>query len=274
MIAGLQVVAAHSEVYCFIDDDIALRPGALCQFLSHVKQPGVGAVFGLACAVSWDSLWSGLMSLFVNSNALLSYVPLTYLLDPFTITGHYFAIPRQHFEAADGLNSLSRNVGDDAALARQLRRIGLGVVQAPVIYNVANALPHWGDYAGQLKRWFVFPRQVVLPYLTRRESLISSLLSLDLFLPSLSLLLALINPRPRSLLALGLVLLIFISLDWLCERRYRQRATPLWGWLLLPLVACITPLQILWALLLAGPEIVWRGRRLKIAPGGEFEVLP
>ena len=83
-----------------------------------------------------------------------------------------------------------------------------------------------------------------------------------------------LTPTPASLLALGAILLIFSSVDWLCERHYRRRSTPWWGWLLLPLVACITPLQILWALLLAGPEIVWRGRRLRIAPGGDFEVLP
>src|SRR5215467_4772987 len=77
---------AKSEVFWFVDDDIGLRPSALRLMIPFLYQPGVGAVFGLACYTNWRTTWSSLMSGFVNTNALLSYIPLTYLTTPFTIT--------------------------------------------------------------------------------------------------------------------------------------------------------------------------------------------
>jgi ceramide glucosyltransferase len=47
--------------------------------IPFLYQPQVGAVFGLACYTNWRALWSSLMSGFVNANALLSYIPISYL---------------------------------------------------------------------------------------------------------------------------------------------------------------------------------------------------
>ena len=88
--AGLS--KASGEVFCFIDDDIEPPPNTLRRFVCYLHQPNVGAVFGLPCAASWTTPWSTLMTLFVNSNALPTYVPLTYLSDPVAITGHLFAL--------------------------------------------------------------------------------------------------------------------------------------------------------------------------------------
>jgi len=58
----------------------------------------------------------------------------------------------------------------------------------------------------------------------------------------------------------------------LCEACYLKRRTPLRRWPLLPIVALITPLQVLWSLL-SNEEIEWRGQRLRIRRGGHMEVL-
>jgi ceramide glucosyltransferase len=62
---------ATGEVFWFLDDDVALRPGAARLMIPYLNQPNVGAVFGLACYTNWRTLWSSLMSMFVNANALL-----------------------------------------------------------------------------------------------------------------------------------------------------------------------------------------------------------
>jgi ceramide glucosyltransferase len=118
--AGL--ASARGAVLCFVDDDVELRPDALSICARHLARPGVGAVFGLACYTSWSTLWSSLMSAFVNANALLSYVPLTYLTDPFSITGHCFALRAEVLHAAGGFAGLERHIDDDHALARRVRR--------------------------------------------------------------------------------------------------------------------------------------------------------
>ena len=269
--AGL--LSATAKVLCFIDDDIALKPDALRQMMPYLEQTEVGAAFGLACAVSWGSYWSSLMSVFVNSQALLSYIPLIYLTDPFTITGHFFAIARRDFDAAKGLVGVSRRIDDDHELARRLQAIGLKAVQTPVIYQVSNEFATFRAYADQLKRWFIFPRQAMAPFLSIYQKTVAGGLSVGLFLTPLLALIALSFPSVTTLLALGLALSVYSAGYIFCNRVYLGQPVALRQLLLVPWVALLTPLQVLWALLVPNTAIVWRGQRLKIERGGSFQIL-
>ncbi|AFY84869.1 glycosyltransferase [Oscillatoria acuminata] len=266
---------AESEVLCFIDDDIAPPADALQQMIPYLLQPGVGATFGLACAASWNQIWSSLMSAFVNTNALMSYIPIAYFTEPFTITGHLFALSRENFEAAGGFKNMDplNRFDDDHELARRLNAIGLKCVQTPVIYKVFNELFSWREYANQIKRWFVFPRQALFPYLSGKQQVISGALSVGLFIPSLSALLALFFPSPVTVIALVSILVIYLSAYGFCEICYLKQGIPLVRSPLLLVVALVTPLQILWALWVGNNEIIWRGQRLQIQPGGYFKVI-
>lgn len=264
---------ATGDILCFVDDDIALRPKALQILSSHLLQPQTGAVFGLACYTNWHTTWSSLMTLFVNSNACLSYIPLTYLTDPFTITGHCFALRRTTFQAAGGLDGLNDRVDDDHELVRRVRRLDLRCVQTPLIYDVNNDLDSLQAYAIQMKRWFIFPRQAMLPFLTPKEQLVSLLSSICHLLPSLIALLALVFQRQSAIRALGISLGLLGTVHALCEVRYLKRPTPLSRWPLLAIVALFTPLHIL-AVLLSNNQIEWRGQRVLILKGGKMEVIP
>lgn len=264
---------ATGDVLCCIDDDIAPRPGALRVLVPHLCAPRAGAAFGLACYTNWRTPWSSLMSAFVNANALLSYIPLTYLTAPFTITGHLYALRRETLAAIGGFDGLAGRVDDDHELAWRLRRRGLAVVQTPLIYDVDNDLPTPRAYAAQLKRWFVFPRQALLPLLTPREGAVSFAGSAGNLLPGLLALLALATGRRAARRATGACLAFFGAVYALGEARFLGRRTPPRRWPLLVIVALVTPLQVV-AALLAGDEVEWRGRRLRIGRGGTFEARP
>lgn len=261
---------AHGEVLVFIDDDVAPRPDALCQLVTYLAQPDAGAVFGLACYTAWDGVWSSLMSLFVNANALTSYIPLTYLSEPYTVTGHLFALRRPVFDAIGGLDGLAGRIDDDHEVARRVRRCGLRCVQTPVVYDVRNDLPSARAYAVQMRRWFVLPRQTMAPWLTRREQAVSLLGSVGLLLPGLVALLALVG-RSRAAWRNLAVCLASFGLVYHLGEAWLGRRTPLRRWPLLPLVALVTPFQIM-AAWLGGDEIEWRGQRLRVRRGGQFEV--
>lgn len=264
---------ATGEVVCFVDDDVAPRAAALRTLIPYLEQPGAGAVFGLACYTNWRTFWSSAMSSFVNANALLSYIPLTYLAEPFTITGHCYALQRATFEAVGGLGDMAGRVDDDHELARRVRRHGLRCIQTPMIYDVDNDLPTRATYAAQMRRWFVFPRLLMAPYLSWRERLATALGSIGALLPSLVALLALLSRSRRAWGALAAVLGAFAAAYLAGERCYLCRATPLRGLAALPVAALAAPLQIV-AGLLAGDEVQWRGQRLRIRRGGVAEVLP
>ena len=261
---------ATGEVLCFVDDDVALRTASLTTLLPYLYTQGVGAVFGLACYSAWHNLPTSLMSSFVNSNALLSYIPLCYLTPPFTITGHCFALRRVIFDAAGGFTDMAGRLDDDHELARRVRALGQRVVQTPLIYDVENHFASFAAYAIQMKRWFVFPQQMMMPTMSRREQAVMALGSLNQLLLPLLALLALLTRRRRALLAFGSSALLFTLVNGLCERLYLGHPTPPRWWPLALISALITPLQIV-AAMLGRNEVIWRGQRLRVHKGGGFE---
>lgn len=273
MTAGLTDAGNVGNVICFVDDDISLPPNALQILVAHLYQPGAGAAFGLACQSSWETLGSSLMSAFVNANALTGYVPLTFLIEPYTVTGHLFALRRDVFTAVGGINGLAGRFDDDHELARRVKNNGLRAVQTPLVYTVENDLPALRDYFMQFRRWFVIPKIAMLPYLTPREKAVSALLSAGNLLPSLALLLALVSlPRLVSVACALSAFGLFAATYFGCEARYLPRRTPPRRWLLLPVVAFLTPLHVLLALALPGNRVTWRGQRLRLHPDGKMEV--
>lgn len=266
------IPCATGEVYWFLDDDVALRPMAARLMIPYLYQLGAGAVFGLACYTNLRTLWSSLMSMFVNANALLSYIPITYLTRPYTITGHCFALRREVFQAAGGFEGLARRIDDDHELARRVRQLDLHCIQTPMIYDVDNDFDSLRAYNKQMKRWFIFPRQAMLPYLTRLEQTVSFIGSASNLLPALLALLAISTRQRSAFQAMGMSLGLFSAVYTVCQLLYLKRHIPMKRWLLLPVVAIITPLQILKSLF-SNEEIEWRGQRLRIRRGGKMEVI-
>ena len=273
-VAKMQIALPHAagDLLCFVDDDVALRPDALASLAAHLQPADVGAVFGLACYTNWRNAPSSLMSGFVTANALLSYIPLTYLTAPYTITGHLFALRRRDFAAIGGLDGLDEaaRIDDDHELARRVRRAGLRCVQTPVIYDVHNDFAAFSDYANQMRRWFVIPKQTMLPQLTRDEQLVSLIGSLGNTLLPLLALLALAARTRRTLANLAGSTAIFAAVYALSERRWLRRRTPRRGWPWVIAAAFLAPLQAL-AALSAGDAFTWRGVRYRLHRDGRME---
>ncbi len=263
---------AVGAILCFVDDDVALRPHTLTTLVPYLDRERVGAVFGLACYSAWHNLPSSLMSAFVNGNALLSYLPLTYLTEPFTITGHCFALRRTIFDAAGGLADMAGRVDDDHELARRLQRLGLRSVQTPLIYEVENHFATLAGYAKQLRRWFVFPRWLMVPQMNRRQRFATTMGSLCTVILPLLALLALVTRRATPWRALAGALLIENLVQGLCEACYLGRRTPWHRWPLYTVSALTAPVHILLALL-GHNEVTWRGQRLRLRAGGRVEFL-
>jgi ceramide glucosyltransferase len=267
-LAGLE--QATGEIICFIDDDILLRPETLPTLVRHLEA-GIGATFGLACYTNWRTVWGGLMSAFVNANALLNYIPPTYLADPYTITGHLYALRRADFDAIGGLAGMEQRLDDDHELARRVTKAGLRNRQTPALYDVDNDLPTLSAFLAQMKRWFVFPREMMLPGAPLPAQALTFAASLPNLLPGFILLIALLERSAAP--ALAACLLAFYAAYIWNTHAYLQRPTPPWGWALLLLVALVLPFQILF-LLFSNNTILWRGQKIHVRRGGEYDRLP
>ena len=290
-IAKMQTALQHvtGEVLVFVDDDVALRLDALAQLVAYLQPVqvgaigagaigagaiGAGAVFGLACYTNWRNAPSSLLSGFVNANALLSYIPLTYMTEPYTITGHLFALRRRDFDAIGGLHGLAdaARIDDDHELARRVRRAGLRCVQTPVIYDVHNDLATYSDYTNQMRRWFIIPKQTMVPQLTPYEQVVTLLGSAgNLLLPLLAVLTLMTRSR-RALTSLVACTALFAAVYAFSERRWLRRRTPLRRSPWVMVAAFLAPLQAL-AALTGGDAFTWRGVRYRLHKHGRLERL-
>jgi ceramide glucosyltransferase len=270
----LQCALPHAggDVLCFMDDDVTPRPDALRVLVPYLYQESTGVAFGLPCFTSWHNTWSILVSALINAHMLLNFMTVPYLTSPFRINAQVFAFRRDIFDRVGGLHGLEQQIDDEFEIARRVRQHGLQAVQTPLIYDVYNDLPSAQAYSRQFKRWFVMPRQAMLPSLDLKERLIFGLLSFTLPFPSFLALLALSGHRAAWRDA-ALSLALFAAVHALCERYFLDRRMPGRGWLLLPIVAFWTPLHVLW-LLLRNNEVEWRGQRLKLYRDGRAEILP
>ncbi|MDQ3930373.1 MAG: hypothetical protein M3328_14670, partial [Chloroflexota bacterium] len=152
----------------------------------------------------------------------------------------------------------------------RLRDRGLRSVQTPLVYDVVNHFGTLAQYAAQMKRWFVFPRQMLLPAMTLRERVVSFAGSAGNLVPGLLLLLALTTRRSAALRSLGLSLGLSAAIYAFCEKLYLKRRTPFKWWPLVLLTAVFAPFQVVWALL-SDDVIEWRGRKVRVLKGGWYK---
>ena len=103
-----------------IDDDTRLGAAALRQMVCELD--GADLVTALPCYRDDGAPGARLMAQFVNNNAALTYLPLLPLMPPLSINGMCYALRTDRLRALGGFAPLSRQLADDLALARALRR--------------------------------------------------------------------------------------------------------------------------------------------------------
>ncbi|MBC8109478.1 MAG: glycosyltransferase [Verrucomicrobia bacterium] len=262
---------ATGAILVFIDDDIALPSQGLRQLISPLQDPEIGAVFGLACGVSYENFWSGMMSSFVNVNALMNYVPLTYFLAPYTITGHFFAVRQADFEKVGGFWDMGHRIDDDHELARRLNKAGLTLKQSAVCYQVNNQMADFRAFHRQMKRWFVFPKKFMTPFLSARQQLVSGLVGSGILLPSLILLCNIFFPSFNHLYCLAYTALAALAGYNVCfaQNPFRKFVS----WLFVLPVVFLLPFYVVWGLFFADNKVYWRGQKLAINADGTYAVV-
>ncbi|HEV2471255.1 MAG TPA: glycosyltransferase, partial [Chthonomonadales bacterium] len=217
--------------------------------------------------------WSSLVSCFVNSNSLLTYIPYTALTQPFTINGMFYTMRRETLASVGGFEAIERVFADDFAVAWLLRSHGYQLAQSPLLHGISTTVGGPRHYLSLMRRWFVLPRESLLRHLGWYDRTIIYLLGLvPAFFPLLLVLSLLLRPSRRklgfALLYSGYSFSIFARLN----ARYLRNATP-WSkvwWI--PVVQLIFPAQLLIALL-SPQHINWRGNIIQVERGGEFHFI-
>ncbi len=271
LIAGMAY--ARGDVICVLDDDTRLPGGGLEQCLPFLDQPAAGLAFGLPYYRHFGNLWSSLVSLFVNDQSLMTYVPYTALAEPFTINGMFYAMRRETLERVGGFAGLESALADDFAVAERFRAHGYRLVQTPLRHAISTTVQGPGHYLSLIQRWFIFPRESLLRHLDGQDRAVLYGMGMLPALFPLALAVALkAKPSPRmwgyAALYFGHSLLAFQHFN----AAYLRGATPAAYRWAAPLVELLFPLQLL-AAQLSPQRIVWRGHVLQVEKGGGFHVV-
>jgi ceramide glucosyltransferase len=262
---------ATGDVLCLMDDDVAPRRDNLRRLVVCLRQPGVGASFGLPCYTDWETLWSSLLSAYVNAYTLEDFITWSCLSGPLRVVGQMACYRRRPLAAIGGFSCLENYLDDDFVLAQRLRRSGLRPFQAPVVFDVYDGAASWREYGAKFTRWIVLPKQAMAPFLTTRQRLVAFLATpATILLPSLLGVLALITRRRAPLASFAGSLGAFALAQTVLYVHYLRRRMSPRRWPLLAHAALVAPVQATLALL-AGDEIEWRGQRLRVFRDGHFE---
>jgi ceramide glucosyltransferase len=271
LIAGAKV--ARGDVICVLDDDTMLPDHGLESCLPFLDQPGVGLAFGLPYYVNFADSWSSMVSCFVNSNSLLTYVPYTTLTQPFTINGMFYAMRRETLASVGGFEAIEYVFADDFAVAQLFRSHGYQLAQTPLLHGISTTVRGPRHYLSLMQRWFVLPRESLLRHVGWYDRAIIYVLGLvPALFPLLLMLSLLFRPSRRkagfALLYSGYSFSIFARLN----ARYLRNATPWSKVWRIPIMQVIFPAQLLMALL-SPQRINWRGNIVQIERGGGFRYI-
>jgi ceramide glucosyltransferase len=271
LIAGLK--EATGNIIAVLDDDTMLPNQAFDQCLPYLEKPEIGVAFGLPYYVNFSNFWSTLVSSVVNGNNLLTYIPYTYIINPFTINGMFFVIKREVLEKVNGFTDLDKFIVDDYAIAQHFRQQGYQLAQTPVCHGISTQIQDYTHYFNLITRWFIFPQASILKYSSIPELIVFYLMAfLPTMFPFIVFLYSLLFPSVSALIY-GL---IYFGLNYAIltyfNQNYLRNATPKTQIVVLILVQILLPIQIIITLFMPR-KINWRGNIMQLTEDGGFEFI-
>jgi ceramide glucosyltransferase len=264
---------ATGDVICVLDDDTRLPDGGLECCLPFLDQEGVGLAFGLPYYLSFPNVWSALVSYFVDSHSLMTYVPYTALTEPFAINGMFYAVRRDVLDMVGGFEGLEGTLADDFAVAQRFRDHGYRLAQTPLLHGISTYVTGPRHYLSLIQRWFIFPRESLMRHLGIRDQAVLYGMGMIPALFPLLLLLSLLRKPTRGKVAYTLTYFAYSYAVFAhINKAYLKEAAP-WrtSWLVL-LIQAFFPLQLV-AALLSPRRITWRGHVMEVEKGGGFRFV-
>jgi ceramide glucosyltransferase len=264
-IAALPLV--HTELLAIIDDDTRASRPSLNLLVSSLDD-GADIATGLPCYVPARGRWSHLVAEFVNSAAILTYLPAAACAAPRSINGMCYALRTEYVRQHRLFTETGHAITDDLAIAKEIRRLGGRIVQTTRPQFISTSVTSATHYRRLMHRWFVFTRILV-----QNESPLtqmSLLLAYGLHPLMLIALFALAAaPSASTIWPLAIVLILRSVTLGLLNRIFTA------SWRHSPMMSLLA--ELAQPVFLVGaclhPVIWWRRRKIHVRSFNEFEYL-
>jgi ceramide glucosyltransferase len=271
LIEGLKY--ATGDIIVVLDDDTILPDWGLEKALPYLDEISTGLVFGLPYYINWSNFWSSLVSAFVNGNSLFTYIPYTFLIEPFTINGMFLAIKKDILQLVGGFTGLESEICDDYAIAKRFRDRGYRLIQTPLLHGISTQVDKGQRYFNLMTRWLIFPQASIMKSANWRELIIFYLVVLlPNFFPLITAIYLLISPSWFLGFVALIYFLVYLYITFVINEQYLEKATPKLGILLIVFMQIILPLAIFWSLI-APKKIDWRGHIMELDERGGFKFI-
>ncbi|MCB0208034.1 MAG: glycosyltransferase [Anaerolineae bacterium] len=267
---NIGVRATQAKYIAVLDDDTMITPQLLTESMATLKSEAADLVFGLPYYISKSTIWSRLVASFVNSSSLLSYIPYTFFLKPFTINGMYYMTSRQTLVSNDVFKQIENELCDDYAIAQFYSLRGLKLHQTPLLHPLNAKVESFSQFSKLLRRWFLFPMVSLIPQLSFHQlAVFLSSILVPVFTMWTGITLLITVPKTSARVSAFLLLLTKTGILALVNKRYLNNVDSVLSMVCMQL---ITPLYILLALI--GPrEITWRDKRIKVLPSNKMRII-
>lgn len=254
--------AAKHDFILISDADVRVPADFLPNAVAPLRDEGVGAAFCFYQLANPSNLAMRWEAVVVNGD-FWSLVLMGRSLKPLDfVLGAVMITRRKQLEEIGGFPALADHLADDYQLGNQIVRRGHRIAICPVVVECWDKPMTWGEVWAHQLRWARTIR------VCQPGPYFGSIISNATLWPLLAL-----AARPTKLMlaavCLCLALRMGVALD--LQRRLTQARTHFFhDWLVL----VKDLLQVaLWALSFLGSEVVWRGRRYRVRPGGKLELL-
>lgn len=264
---------ATGDVICVLDDDAMLPENGLDTMLPFLEQADVGVVFGLPYSVNFSNAWSSMVSCFVNSNSLLTYVPYTFAIEPVTISGIFYVLRSEVLDRMGGFDVIKHIFADDFAVAHLCRTHGYRLVQAPLCHGVSTSVRDVKHYVNLIQRWFVSPRESISRHVSwYNQILFYAYLILPMLFPLVLLLSLVVRPSRSKLYYTLLYFGYNLAIIQRVNEKYLHQATPRRKAWLVFVMLLLMPIHVVVAIF-SPQRVDWRGNVVEVKRGGSFKYI-
>ncbi|ATC63846.1 ceramide glucosyltransferase [Nibricoccus aquaticus] len=154
---ALALPLVTTSVFVVLDDDTRLSPAGLTALIGGLDS-GATLATGLPRYHAANGRFSPWLAEFVNSAAVLTYLPALAVSPPVSIHGMCYALRTADARRLNVFETISRALTDDLALAVELQRHGLKIHQTIEPHDIATSVPSFSALLHILHRWFLFTR--------------------------------------------------------------------------------------------------------------------
>lgn len=257
----------QTELLAVIDDDTRGSRQSVTQLVTALDG-GADIATGLPCYVPARGWWSGLVTEFVNSAAILTYLSAAACSEPRSINGMFYAVRTDYVRKNQLFAVTGRSITDDLAIAREIQRLGGKIVQTTRPQFISTTVTSATHYRRLMHRWFVFTRILIQSESPLIQAVCAVAYGLHpLLLIALSVL-AVVQPS-SAIWPLVIVLVLRSATLGLINRTFTG------SWRHSPVASVVA--EVLQPAFLVGaclhPVIWWRRRKIRVRRFNDFQYL-